>query len=66
MMEAPMSESFANAPAEVVNGFKESMGIVFYFGGEGLTPLTNILVLIATGVFFLTISIVIISIKKTQ
>ncbi len=66
MMEAPMSESFANAPAEVVNGFKESMGIIFYFGGEGLTPLTNILVLIATGVFFLTISIVIISIKKKQ
>jgi multidrug/hemolysin transport system permease protein len=66
MMEAPMSESFANAPAEVVSSFKESMGVVFYFGGKGLTPLTNILVLIATGVFFLTISIVIVSIKKKQ
>jgi len=66
MMEAPMSESFANAPAEVVSGFKESMGVIFYFGGKGLTTLTNILVLIATGVFFLIVSIVIISIKKKQ
>jgi multidrug/hemolysin transport system permease protein len=66
MMEAPISESFINTPAEVVNGFKEEMGIVFYFGGEGLTPLANILVLIATGVFFLTISIIIISIKKKR
>jgi multidrug/hemolysin transport system permease protein len=66
MMEAPMSESFANAPAEAVSGFKESLGVVFYFGGKGLTPLTNILVLIATGAFFLIISIVITSIKKKQ
>jgi multidrug/hemolysin transport system permease protein len=66
MMEAPMEDSFANASPEMISSFKESMGVIFYFGGKGLPPLTNILVLIATGIFFLIISIAIISIKKKQ
>lgn len=66
MMEAPMSKSFANAPAEVISGFKESMGVIFSFGGKELSPLVNILVLVATGIIFLILSIVTISIKKKQ
>jgi len=66
MMEAPMSESFANAPEQAVAGFKESMGVVFFFGDKAMSPLTNILILVATGVIFLILSVVSISIKKKQ
>ncbi len=66
MMEAPMSKAFANAPAEVVTDFKRTMGVTFFFGDKGLSPLINILVLIATGVVFLVLAIISISVKKKQ
>jgi len=66
MMEAPMSKAFANAPAEVVVNFERTMGITFFFGGKGLSPFINILVLIATGVVFLVLAIINISVKKRQ
>jgi len=66
MMEAPMSKAFANAPAQVVTGFKQMMGIVFFFGDRELSPLINILVLIVTGVVFLALAVLNISVKKKQ
>jgi multidrug/hemolysin transport system permease protein len=64
MMEAPMSTAFANAPVQVINGFKQTMGVVFYFGSTELSPIANILVLIATGVVFYVLAVIKISIKK--
>ena len=66
MMEAPMSKAFANAPAQAATGFKQMMGIVFFFGDRELSPLINILVLIVTGVVFLALAILNISVKKKQ
>lgn len=66
MMEVPMSKAFANAPAQAVTGFKQMMGIIFFFGDKELSPLINIFVLIITGVVFLTLAIVNISVKKKQ
>lgn len=64
MMEVPMSEAFTNAPTQAITGFKQMMGIVFFFGEKELSPLTSILVLIVTGVVFLALTVVNISIKK--
>jgi len=64
MMEAPMSKAFANAPAQAVTGFKQMMGIVFFFGDKELSPLISILVLIVTGVVFLSLAVLNISVKK--
>lgn len=64
MMEAPMSTTFANAPVQVINGFKQAMGVVFYFGDKELSPIMNILVLVATGVVFYVLAVISISIKK--
>ncbi|HJX01583.1 MAG TPA: hypothetical protein VJ348_00230, partial [Candidatus Humimicrobiaceae bacterium] len=66
MMEAPMSKAFANAPAEAVAGFERTMGITFFFGDKGLSPLINILVLIVTGAVFLVLAIISMSVKKRQ
>jgi hypothetical protein len=40
------------------------MGVVFYVGGKELSPLVNILVLVATGIVFYTLAVIKISIKK--
>jgi multidrug/hemolysin transport system permease protein len=64
MMEVPMSKAFTNAPTQAITGFKQMMGIVFFFGDKELSPLTSIFVLIVTGVVFLALAVVNISIKK--
>ncbi|MFZ3106395.1 MAG: ABC transporter permease, partial [Candidatus Hydromicrobium sp.] len=64
MMEAPMSTAFANAPVQAITGFKQTMGVVFYFGSTELSPIANILVLVATGVVFYVLAVIKISIKK--
>lgn len=64
MMKAPMSAVFSNAPAQAVTSFKQAMGVVFYIGNTELSPLINILVLVATGVVFYTLAVIRISIKK--
>ncbi len=66
MMEVPMSKAFANAPTQAITGFKQTMGIIFFFGDKELSPLTSILVLIVTGVVFLALTVVNISVKKRQ
>ena len=57
---------FENAPTQAITGFKQMMGIVFFFGDKELSPLINIFVLIVTGVVFLALAIVNISVKKKQ
>src|SRR4030042_6198634 len=57
MMEAPMSIAFKNAPAQAVASFKQTMGVVFYIGGKELSPLVNILVLVATGILFYILAV---------
>jgi multidrug/hemolysin transport system permease protein len=64
MMEAPMSIAFKNVPAQAVTGFKQAMGVVFYVGSKELSPIVNILVLVATGIVFYTLAVIRISIKK--
>ncbi len=66
MMETPMSRAFANAPAEVVTNFKRMMGVTFFFGDKEVSPFINILVLIITGVVFLLLAILSMSVKKKQ
>ncbi len=64
MMEAPMSAAFKNAPEQAVTSFKQAMGVVFYIGNTELSPLINILVLVATGVVFYILAVIRISIKR--
>lgn len=64
MMAAPMSIAFKNAPVQAVTGFKQTMGVVFYVGSKELSPLVNILVLVATGIVFYALAVIRISIKK--
>ena len=64
MMAVPMSIAFKNAPLQAISGFKQAMGVVFYVGGKELSPLVNILVLVATGIVFYTLAVIRISIKK--
>lgn len=66
MMEAPMSKAFANAPPGAITDFERTMGVTFFFGDKGLSPLINIIVLIATGVVFLVLAIMSMSVKKRQ
>ncbi|MCL4417895.1 MAG: ABC transporter permease [Actinobacteria bacterium] len=54
MMRAPMSAAFKNAPVQAATSFKQAMGVVFYVGNKELSPLINILVLVATGIIFYT------------
>ena len=64
MMESPMTKSFAGAPESVINEFKETMGVVFKFGSTTITPLTSIIILLATAVVFYGLSIISLSRKE--
>ena len=59
-------DAFANAPAEVVTGFEKMMGVTFFFGDKEVPTFINILVLIVTGVVFLLLAILSMSVKKKQ
>jgi len=66
MMEKPMSEVFTNVPAQALSDFKQTMGVVFFFGDKELSPFINILVLIVTGVVFLFLTVLTLSFKKRE
>ena len=66
MMNAPMSIAFKNAPAQTVDSFKQTMGIVYSFNGKEISPLICILILVATGIVFYVLAVVKMSIKKKQ
>ncbi|MNI20320.1 ABC-2 family transporter protein [compost metagenome] len=50
IMEAPLSEAFAGAPAETVVEFEKMLGVIYYFGDYKVTAWMSILVLILTTV----------------
>ena len=66
MMNAPMSIAFKNAPAQTVDSFKQTMGIVYSFNGKEISPLICILILVATGIVFYILAVVKMSVKKKQ
>ena len=64
IMEDAFKTGFAGAPVELVNGFKEMLGVTFKVGDHMVAPLTSILILIASGILFLGLSMVNLSRKK--
>lgn len=64
MMADPLSKTFAGVPAEYLTGFKETMGITFQFGETTVTPIMSILILLASGLLFLGLSVLSLSRKK--
>jgi multidrug/hemolysin transport system permease protein len=64
MMAEPLAASFAGVPAEYMEGFKETMGVVFKFGDTTVTPLMSIAILVVSGLIFLGLSILNLSRKK--
>jgi len=64
MMKEPMALSFANAPVQVADSFKETMGVIFYMGDKQLSPIIHILIIACTGIIFYILAIFRISMKK--
>lgn len=64
IMEAPLAETFAGAPAETTAEFKESMGVIFQFGDWTAAPWFSILLLLLTGVVFYCLSLISLSRKS--
>lgn len=64
LMEEPLQKVFAGAPAEMVNAFKETMGVTLSVASKPLTPMTHVLVLTASFVIFSLLSLWSLSRKK--
>ena len=64
IMEDGIKTGFAGAPADAVNGFKEMLGVSFTVGDKMVTPMTSILILVASGILFLGLSMLSLSRKK--
>ena len=64
IMEKPLNDSFAAAPAEITDEFKSMMGVTFKFGENEISALVSILILVATAVIFYGLSILSLSRKK--
>ena len=64
MMEVPMDQVFAGAPASQVESFQVSMGVVYQFGDQLTQPLFSIIVLIATTVVFFFLAMLTVSRKR--
>lgn len=64
MMEDAMAASLKGAPESTVAEFKESLGVVFTYGGNEAAPLVSVLVLLFTAVVFYLLSVAVISRKK--
>lgn len=64
MMDSPMAASFNGAPAQVISEFKEMMGITLKFGECAVTPITSIIILLATAAVFYTLALLNLSRKK--
>lgn len=64
MMESPMVNTFAGAPAQTVSAFKEQMGVTFSFGSTICTPLTSIIILLASTAVFYVLALINLSRKQ--
>lgn len=57
MMADPISVTFAAAPAEVTQGFKETMGVVLKYGDVEAAAVVSLIVVVVTTVVFSTLSV---------
>lgn len=64
MMEAPLSQTFAGAPAEATEQFGQFMGVSLKFGDQTISALVSIGVLVVSAVVFFVLSILNLSRKK--
>lgn len=64
IMEDPIKVGFAGAPAEVVDGFKEMLGVMFKVGETTVTPIMSIGLLTVSGILFLGLAMLSLSRKK--
>jgi len=64
IMEDAITTGFAGAPADVIDGFKQMLGVTFQVGDKMVTPMTSILVLIGAGILFLGLALLNLSRKK--
>ncbi len=64
MMEAPMEATFAGVPTEVVEGFRQAMGVTFKFGDTAVSVTASILILVGSAALFYGLALWHISRKK--
>ncbi|HEX3040211.1 MAG TPA: ABC transporter permease [Caproiciproducens sp.] len=64
MMDQAMAKTFASAPAETVETFKQDMGIAFQFSGQTVSMLGSIMILLAVTVLFYSFVVVRLNRKK--
>ena len=64
MMTQPLVTSFNGAPQATVDVFKENFGVVFKFGDSYASPLTSVIILLATAAVFYTLALINISRKQ--
>ena len=64
LMETPMAEAFAQAPVEVKEEFQLKLGVIFEVNGWQFTPLSSILYLIGTTIFFFILAVVVMKVTK--
>lgn len=57
MMEQSINAAFAGAPTEILDNFKESMGIIYRFGEYTITSFESVVILIGTAVVFYLLSV---------
>ena len=57
MMADPLAKTFANVPSDVLQAFKQTMGVSLMFGDTEITPIMSVGVLIATAAVFYVLSI---------
>ena len=59
----PIEVTFVNAPQEVITAFQEKMGVVYTLGEHTITSFESILILIATGIIFFGLSVLVLKRK---
>ncbi|SJZ84354.1 ABC transporter permease [Anaerorhabdus furcosa] len=63
-LQEPLKVSFNNLPVEYLNGFNESVGVVFKFGSFTVEPIHHILFMIAVTILFFFLAILNLSRKN--
>lgn len=64
ILERPIEQTFAGAPAEAARQFKLDMGVLYEFGGATMTAAGSVTLLLGTTIFFFALSTVLMRIKK--
>ena len=64
MMDAPLKEAFAGAPAQALNEFRGAFGVTFSYGNQTASRAASLIVLLATAAVFCGLALLNISRKK--